>query len=100
MSSDDAVEDGVASEKQPIHSGLEEYIDVETRSQTAWNAFHSLALRIKNDEPNWLERQGGVSTTCRWSDRRWSHFMVNKILGLVKEFLAIVIKLTEEAYLV
>ena len=33
--------------------------------------FHSLAVRIRNEEPNRLVGQSGIyiSTTCRWSDR-------------------------------
>ena len=59
MLSDDTVENGACLIRYKLYwSG----------NMFAGRVFHSLAVRIRNDERNRLVRQG-ISTTCRWSDR-------------------------------
>ena len=68
MLSDDAVDDGSCMARNSLFTLVLTTSKLYCSGNTlAGRVIHYLAVRIRNEEPNRLVRQDGISTTCRQS---------------------------------
>ena len=83
MLSDDAVKDGAYLARNSVFTLVLKTFKLYWSGNTfAGRAFHSLVVRIRNEEPGQLVRQGGIST-CQWSCRPHLVFRWRKVDGRI-----------------